>query len=78
MNVWFNEIRFARQKPGSSVFEEAGRHIDLADAQWLRSLREGDRIEDGRIVDRDGREVPVRDAAGKPVSLQVGPEGYTH
>ncbi len=78
LNVWFNEIRFARQKPGSSVFEEAGRHIDLADAQWLRSLREGDRIEDGRIVDRDGREVPVRDAAGKPVSLQVGPEGHTH
>lgn len=67
LNIWFNEIRFARQKEGSNTFVEADRYIDLAETQWVRNLREGDRIEDGRIVDADGNEVPVRDADGQPV-----------
>lgn len=78
LNIWFNEIRFARQKPGSSVFVEAGRHIDLAEAQWIRNLREGDRIENGRIVDKDGTEVPLLDADGKPVRLGAEQSGHDH
>lgn len=67
LNLWFNEIRFARQAPGSSVFVAADRYVDLADATILQQLQEGDSVVDGRIVDKDGRPVPVRDAEGNIV-----------
>ena len=72
LNLWFNELRFARQKPGSSVFTEADRYIDLSEALALRHhLREGDRVEGGRLIDQDGTPVPVRDADGQEVQLPV-------
>lgn len=78
LNIWFNEIRFARQKPGSSAFVAADRYIDISEAQWIRNLREGDRIEEGRIVDKDGNDVPIRDRDGKPVRLGAGEPDSEH
>lgn len=36
-------------------------------------MREGDRVVDGRIVDADGRPVPVRDSNGGVVDVKVCP-----
>lgn len=71
LNLFFNHVKFARQKPGSSVFSEADRHIDFAEVAAYAKLREGDRIVDGRIVGSDGKPVPVRDANGELVDLRV-------
>ncbi|HEU5485083.1 MAG TPA: nucleobase:cation symporter-2 family protein, partial [Microlunatus sp.] len=71
LNLFFNHLTFARQKPGSSVFAEADRYIDLGDVKAYAGLREGDRIIDGRIVDADGKPVPVRDSSGGVVDVKV-------
>ena len=60
LNLLFNHLTFARQKPGSSVFAEADRYIDFTEVDAFANLREGDRIEDGHVVDADGKPVLVR------------------
>jgi uric acid transporter len=78
LNLFFNHIRFARQKPGSSVFAEADRFIDFTEVDSFARLREGDRIEDGRIVDADGKPVPIRRHDGELVHDRVieGNDGH--
>lgn len=71
LNLFFNHVRFARQKPGASVFAEADRYIDLSDVKAYAGLQEGDRIVDGRIVDADGKPVPVRDRDGGVVDVRI-------
>lgn len=71
LNIWFNEITFAKQKPDSSVFEQADRYIDLSDVEVYSKLREGDHVEEGRIVDRDGNVVMVMDSDGKRADVRV-------
>ena len=71
LNLFFNHLTFARQKPGSSVFVAADRYIDLSDVKAYGNLQEGDRIVDGRIVDADGKPVQVRDSSGEVVDVKV-------
>jgi hypothetical protein len=71
LNLFFNHLTFARQKPGSSVFAAADRYIDLSDVKAYGNLQEGDRIVDGRIVDADGKPVQVRDSSGGVVDVKV-------
>ena len=72
LNIVFNEIKFAKQPPGSSAFEAGGRYIDLEEAEAFEQLQEGDRVEDGRIVDCDGNPVRVRDKDGNEVEAVCG------
>ena len=46
---------------------EADRLIDLRDTEAFAQLREGDRVEGGRIVDREGNLVKVLDPSGEEV-----------
>jgi xanthine permease len=78
LNLFFNHVTFARQKPGSSVFVAADRYIDLGDVKAYAGLKEGDQIVDGRIVDADGRPVPVRDSSGSVVDVKVCQTGNGH
>ncbi|WP_129661028.1 nucleobase:cation symporter-2 family protein [Rothia halotolerans] len=55
LNLLFNEIRFGNSKD-PSVF--AAKPIRFLTASELQKLREGDAVTDGRLVDRDGVEVP--------------------
>ncbi|MET1006520.1 MAG: nucleobase:cation symporter-2 family protein [Propionibacteriaceae bacterium] len=71
LNLFFNHLTFARQKPGSSVFVAADRFIDLSDVKAYGNLKEGDRIVDGRIVGADGKPVLVRDSSGEVVDVKV-------
>jgi NCS2 family nucleobase:cation symporter-2 len=71
LNLFFNHLKFARQKPGSSVFAEADRFIDFEEVGAFANLREGDRIEDGHIVDADGKPVPLRREDGELVHAPV-------
>ncbi|MBA8795485.1 NCS2 family nucleobase:cation symporter-2 [Friedmanniella endophytica] len=55
-----------------SVFAKAPvRSVRYEDLTTLGQLREGDRITGGRIVDADGNNVPVVDAAGSVVDCRV-------
>ena len=78
LNLFFNHVTFARQKPGSSVFAEAARYIDYGDVAVLGTLREGDRISDGRVLDKDGTPVPVRTEDGRLVDLRLGEDRAGH
>ena len=78
LNLWFNELRFARQRPDSSTFVVADRYIDLSEVSALSSLREGDRIQDGRVVDRDGNPVPCLDPDGNEVAFPCGKPDNGH
>jgi len=79
LNIFFNHVKFARQKEPASTFVEADRYIRLDEVKSYTRLREGDRIEDGRIVDRDGRPVPVRGERGEVVDVKVcEPEDSGH
>lgn len=78
LNLWFNELRFARQRPDSSTFVVADRYIDLSEVSALSSLREGDRIQDGRVVDRDGNPVPCLDQDGNEVAFPCGKPDNGH
>jgi NCS2 family nucleobase:cation symporter-2 len=71
LNLFFNHIKFARQRAGANTFAEADRFIDLSDVKAYASLKEGDRIVDGRIVDAEGRPVQVRDSNGGVVDVKV-------
>lgn len=78
LNLFFNHLTFARQKPDSSTFVAADRFIDLSDVKAYSNLREGDRILDGRIVDADGNPVKVRDSSGGVVDVKVCPSDDGH
>lgn len=78
LNLFFNHVRFARQKPGSSVFVAADRFIDFEEVRAYSKLREGDRIEGGRIVGADGRPVPIKGSDGKLVDVRIGAESSEH
>ncbi|WP_153397645.1 nucleobase:cation symporter-2 family protein [Ornithinicoccus halotolerans] len=66
LNVVFNEIA-AGNRPRSSVFIARGaRYIS---PEQLSCLREGDRVEGGKLVDCHGEEVPVVDTDGNPVTV---------
>ena len=71
LNLFFNHIRFARQKPGSSVFAAADRFIAFDEVQAYSKLREGDHIEGGRIVDADGKPVRVKQSDGQLVDVPI-------
>ncbi len=71
LNLFFNHIKFARQKPGSSVFAEADRFIDFTEVEAFAKLKEGDRIEDGHVVDADGKPVLLRREDGELVHAPV-------
>jgi NCS2 family nucleobase:cation symporter-2 len=77
LNLFFNHIRFARQKPGSSVFAEADRFIDYTEVRAFAKLREGDRIEGGRIIDAEGNALPIR-REGKLVDVRIGAVAGEH
>lgn len=72
LNIFFNVITFAKQKPGSSDIAEAERYVDMRDLKAYSNLREGDSIIDGKIVGADGKSVPILDADGEPVNLRIG------
>jgi len=79
LNIFFNHVKFARQKEPASTFVEADRYIRLDEVKSYTKLREGDRIEDGRIVDREGRPVPVRGEQGDVMDVKVcEPEDSGH
>lgn len=72
LNIFFNVITFARQKPGSSDIAEAERYVDMRDLKAYANLREGDQIIDGQIVGADGKTIPILDADGLPVNMRIG------
>ncbi len=79
LNIFFNHIKFARQKGPVSTFVEADRYINLEEVKFFTKLREGDRVEDGRIVGSDGKPVPVRGEKGEVVDIKVcEPEDSGH
>jgi NCS2 family nucleobase:cation symporter-2 len=71
LNLFFNHIRFARQKPGSSVFAAADRFIAFDEVQAYSKLREGDHIEGGRIVDANGKPLRVKQSDGQLVDVPI-------
>lgn len=56
LNLLFNEIHFGNSK-GASVF--AARPIRFLTASDLKTLEDGDVMTDGKLIDRDGEEVPL-------------------
>jgi xanthine permease len=78
LNLFFNHVKFARQKAGSSVFVAADRFIDFDEVRTYSKLKEGDRIEDGRIVDADGKPVPIRRSDGEVVEYRLGADSSDH
>lgn len=78
LNLFFNHVKFARQKPGSSVFVAADRFIDLDEVNAYSKLREGDRIENGRIIDADGKPVLVKRSNGEVVEMRLGADSGDH
>jgi uric acid transporter len=78
LNLFFNHVRFARQKPGSSVMAEADRFIDFDKVHAYSKLREGDRIEGGRIVDADGKPLPIKRPDGELVDIRIGVDPSEH
>lgn len=78
LNLFFNHVKFARQKAGSSVFAAADRFIDLDEVNAYSKLREGDRIEGGRIIDADGKPVRVKGANGEVIDMRLGADAGDH
>lgn len=78
LNLWFNEIKFARQKGDASTFVVADRYIDMAEIAHLRSLREGDHIEGGQVIDAEGNPVPCLDEDGNLVPYPFGKPDSGH
>ena len=78
LNLFFNHVKFARQKPGSSVFVAADRFIAFDEVQAYSKLREGDHIEGGRIVDADGKPLPVRRSDGELVDVPICADSGGH
>lgn len=71
LNIFFNHMKFARQKGASSTFVEADRFIRLDEVKNFTKLREGDQIVGGRIVDRDGNPIPVHGKENEIVDVKV-------
>jgi uric acid transporter len=78
LNLFFNHVRFARQKPGSSVLAEADRFIDFDEIRAYSKLREGDRIQGGRVVDADGKPLPIKGPDGELVDVRIGGASSEH
>ena len=72
LNILFNEITLGKQGKDMSTFVVADRYIDMSDTNVFRQLSEGDRVVDGKLCDKDGKEVPCLDSEGKPMQLQFG------
>ncbi|MBD2766009.1 purine permease [Kocuria sp. cx-455] len=74
LNILFNEIRLGNPPKGAgSVFTAAPpRYVRLESLEHLQgSLREGDTIKDGKLVDAEGKEVPAITAAGEIIQVPV-------
>lgn len=79
LNLWFNEIKFAKQAPDSSTFVAADRYIDMAEIANITCLKDGDRVEGGRVIDSEGNVVPCYDSDGNLVEYPFGrPQGSGH
>ncbi|WP_414939014.1 nucleobase:cation symporter-2 family protein [Amycolatopsis sp. cmx-11-51] len=78
LNLVFNHLKPGKAGTDPSVFATATRVIDYSDLKAFSQLENGDKIVDGKIVDADGKPVPVRDADGRPVHYRIGtePEGH--
>lgn len=72
LNLFYNELRVAKQGKDASTFVVADRYIDMRDANVLTQLREGDQIVEGQILDKEGKPVQCLDATGKPVEMRIG------
>ena len=80
LNLVFNHLGGAAKK-GSSVFVAGQeRSLRYADLDVLSQLHEGDRVEDGKVIDREGRDVPVLGADGEVVDdcRVIKPEPTDH
>lgn len=86
LNILFNEIKLGNPPKGSgSVFTAAPpRYVRLESLEHLQgSLREGDTIKNGKLVDAEGKEVPAITAAGEVIQVPVvenhsGPSNSDH
>lgn len=78
LNLFFNELTFAKQKGDASTFVVADRYIDISDANALRKLQDGDRIVGGKIIDKEGNEVVCKGPDGQPVLLGLPDDGSHH
>ena len=57
LNLLFNHVGARRSKNANSFVAAPTRSIPV---QFLDALEDGDSVVDGKIVDREGQEVPVR------------------
>ncbi|MFC3453344.1 nucleobase:cation symporter-2 family protein [Amycolatopsis speibonae] len=78
LNLVFNHLKPGKAGSDPSVFATASRVIDYSDLKAFSQLENGDKIVDGKIVDAEGKQVPVRDADGRSVQYRIGsePEGH--
>lgn len=67
LNLLFNEMKFGNPKKHASVFVASPPRMVRRDQLW--GLRDGDRLDDGKVVDADGEEVPVVTAEQYTVAL---------
>ncbi|MBM6622471.1 purine permease [Micrococcaceae bacterium RIT802] len=67
LNLLFNELKFGNPKKHASVFVASPPRMVRRDQLW--GLRDGDRLDDGKVVDADGEEVPVVTAEQYTVAL---------
>lgn len=77
LNILFNEIRLGNPPEGSgSVFTEAPvRYVPIEALEHLQShLQEGDSVKDGKLLDAEGKEVPVVTASGEVVPAPLTQE----
>ena len=74
LNILFNEIKLGNPpKDQGSVFTAAPpRYVRLESLEHLQgSLREGDTIKNGKLMDAEGKEVPAITAAGEVIQVPV-------
>ncbi len=71
LNIVFNHLK-GTPKNDPSVFAKAPvRSVRYADLAALGQLRDGDSVRGGKIVDADGKQVPVVDSDGSVVDCQI-------
>lgn len=76
LNILFNEIKLGNPPKGEgSVFTAAPpRYVREESLEHLQgSLREGDTIKNGKLVDADGKEIPAITASGDVVQASMAP-----
>ena len=74
LNILFNEIKLGNPPKGEgSVFTAAPpRYVRIESLEHLQgSLREGDTIKNGRLMDAEGKEIPAITAAGEVIQAPV-------